>query len=107
MNKLFEEDLLMMKKLQREKDVEKLRNRVDNQLSYGNQLLPQQTSSFQQQTFITEEVSNVQQPNYGETFNKNRNTGIFIVKAEEKKVVVSQNNNSFEEYENYSRSKER
>jgi hypothetical protein len=35
LNKLFEEDLLMMKKLQREKEVDKLRNHVDNQLSYG------------------------------------------------------------------------
>lgn len=96
-----------MKKLQREKEVDKLRNRVDNQLSYGNQPSPQQTSSFQQQTFITQEVSYGQPPNYGETFNKNQHTGSFIVKAEEKKIVVSQNNNSFEEYENYSRSKEK
>lgn len=33
-NGMFEEDLMMMKKLQRESDVQKLRNRVDNQLSY-------------------------------------------------------------------------
>lgn len=37
LNRLFEQDLIMMKKLQRERDVEKLRNRVDSQLSYGNQ----------------------------------------------------------------------
>lgn len=45
---------MMMKKLQRDKDVDKLRNRVDNQLSYGNQSLPQQTSSFQQKTYISQ-----------------------------------------------------
>jgi hypothetical protein len=46
-NKLFEEDLMTMKKLQREKEVEKLRNRVDNQLSYGPSSV--QSSSTQQQ----------------------------------------------------------
>ncbi len=51
LNKLFEEDLMTMKKLQREKDVEKLRNRVNNQLSYANQQPSygtQQSSSIQQ-----------------------------------------------------------
>lgn len=46
-NKLFEEDLMTMKRLQREKEVEKLRNRVENQLSYGASSA--QSSSIHQQ----------------------------------------------------------
>ncbi len=46
-NKLFEEDLMTMKRLQREKEVEKLRNRVENQLSYGASSV--QSSSTHQQ----------------------------------------------------------
>jgi hypothetical protein len=46
-NKLFEEDLMTMKRLQREKEVEKLRSRVENQLSYGASSV--QSSSTHQQ----------------------------------------------------------
>ncbi len=101
-----------MKKLQREKDVEKLRNRVDNQLSYGNQpssLGAQQSSSIIQQQSLTKQTVSYGNPpsytNYGETFNGNKNAAQFVVKTEEKKVIVTTQSNKFEEYENYSRGK--
>ncbi len=86
---------MIMKKLQREKDVEKLRNRVDNQLSYGNQQSSygtQQSSSIQQQSYTNQKVSYGNPPsyaNYGDTFSGNKNAEQYVLKTEEKKVVVT------------------